>query len=177
MSSFQGCSFHLPTRNPVYFHCQWVSGWEFSLNLRRQELILMMKVFEEKWRLTTSMVWLYSFQKTEEWWGKWISSVYKAWKTQKCKQSAWSWLLLSLLHLTWKITGKKAGFSFPTQIYSHKIILLIQILLSHKGRLLTQAAIIVDIYRLWNLSCGNRVWMSLKRKSACNVDKSFIWRV
>lgn len=56
----------------------------------------------------------------------------KAWTAQKCEQSAWSQLLLSLLHLTLEVIGKKkAGCSFLTQI--HKTILLIQILLCHKS--------------------------------------------
>lgn len=42
----------------------------------------------------------------------------------------------------WK--EKKVNFSFLTQSYSHKIILLIQISLSHNVSLLTQATIIAD---------------------------------
>lgn len=75
----------------------------FFLDLKGQELIT--KFCEGKMKINYQYGVVVQFPEKRGVLGEMDSS--KAWTTQKFEQSAWFWLLLSLLHLTLEVIGKK----------------------------------------------------------------------
>lgn len=77
--------------------------------------------------------------------GKRISSLYKAWRTQKCEHEQLSLTLVSPHFITFNLKKLEVKGQVSLLTQSNRMFLQIQIFLFCKISLLTQATITVDI--------------------------------